>query len=42
MNNKHMEFEKPEKDQNCEHPLRVNLLIKEMRKKTNLHFSRIN
>ena len=42
MNNKLIEFEKSEKDQNCEHPLRVNWLIKEMRKKNNLHFSRIN
>ena len=42
MNNKPMEFGKSGKDQNCEHPLRVNLLIKEMRKETNLLFSRIN
>ena len=42
MNNKLMEFEKSEKDQNCENPLMVDRLIKEMRKKNNLHFSRIN
>ena len=42
MNNKPMEFGKSGKDQNCEHLLKVNLLIKEMRKKNNLHCSRIN
>ena len=42
MNKKPMEFGKSGTDQICEHPLKVNGLIKEMRKKNNLHFSRIN
>ena len=41
MNNKPMEFGNSGKDQNCENPLMVDWLIKEMRKKNNLHFSRI-
>ena len=41
MNNKPMEFGKAGKYQNCEDPLRVDRLIKEMGKKNNLHFSRI-
>ena len=41
MNNKLMEFEKSEKDLNCENSLMVDRLIQNMRKK-NLHFSRIN
>ena len=41
MSNKPMEFGKPGKDQNYEDPLRVDRLIKEMRKRNNLHSSRI-
>ena len=41
MNNKPMEFGNSGKDQNCEDPLRVDRLIKGMRKRNNLHSSRI-
>ena len=41
MNNKLMEFEKSDKDQNCENPLMATKLIQDTSKK-DLKFSRIS